>query len=213
MLGLVVVSGARNATAGVTFQALTPGRYALTQAGVIAHYLRLAIWPAGLSLDYDDWPIARTAVDLWPQLVGIGLLVAGTLWGLARQSWLGLAGAWFFLILAPTSSLVPIVSEIAAERRMYLPLVAVVAIGVVAVDWLLRRATTAGGRPGKIAGLAPDTQAEACGYLGRVSVVVLLGISLGLGWGAWRRRAASSSTLPNMSCSNPGPMGMTSVCR
>ena len=34
----------------------------------------------------------------------------------------GFPGAWFFLILAPTSSVLPIVTEVAAEHRMYLPL-------------------------------------------------------------------------------------------
>ena len=43
-------------------------------------------------------------------------------------------GAAFFLILAPTSSVLPIVTEVAAEHRMYLPLaaVAVLAAGVLA---------------------------------------------------------------------------------
>jgi hypothetical protein len=36
-------------------------------------------------------------------------------------------GAWFFVILAPTSSVVPIVGSPMAEHRMYLPLAAVVA--------------------------------------------------------------------------------------
>src|SRR5207253_709284 len=49
------------------------------------------------------------------------------------------AGAWFFLILGPSSSVVPIVTEIAAERRFYLPLLAVVALTVVGVEALRRR--------------------------------------------------------------------------
>ena len=49
---------------------------------------------------------------------------------------LGFLAAWFFVILAPTSSVLPIVSEVAAERRMYLPLLAV----IVPVAWALCRA-------------------------------------------------------------------------
>ena len=51
----------------------------------------------------------------------------------------GFAGAWFFVILAPTSSVVPIVTEVAAEHRMYLPLAAVIVVAVLGVDALLRR--------------------------------------------------------------------------
>ena len=37
---------------------------------------------------------------------------------------LGFLGVWFFVTLAPTSSVVPIATEVGAERRMYLPLMA-----------------------------------------------------------------------------------------
>jgi tetratricopeptide (TPR) repeat protein len=37
-------------------------------------------------------------------------------------------GAWFFVTLAPASSVIPIVTEVGAERRMYLPLMAVIAL-------------------------------------------------------------------------------------
>jgi tetratricopeptide (TPR) repeat protein len=46
---------------------------------------------------------------------------------------IGFLGAWFFLTLAPTSSIMPISTEVGAERRMYLPLMAVVSFAVVAV--------------------------------------------------------------------------------
>ena len=43
----------------------------------------------------------------------------------------GFLGAWFFLTLAPTSSVVPIVTEVGAERRMYLPLAGLAVLAVV----------------------------------------------------------------------------------
>jgi tetratricopeptide (TPR) repeat protein len=43
----------------------------------------------------------------------------------------GFLGAWFFLTLAPTSSVVPI-RDMVADRRMYLPLAAVVTLTVIA---------------------------------------------------------------------------------
>jgi tetratricopeptide (TPR) repeat protein len=98
--------------------------YLLTQAGVILHYLRLSVWPAPLVIDYDDWPMRANI----PAVLAVVALLAATVWALRYRPKLGFLGAWFFLILAPTSSLVPIVTEVAAERRMYLPLIAVVAL-------------------------------------------------------------------------------------
>jgi tetratricopeptide (TPR) repeat protein len=54
-------------------------------------------------------------------------LLALTLWNLARNTASGICGAWYFLILAPTSSILPI-SDLAAERRMYLPLAGVLTL-------------------------------------------------------------------------------------
>lgn len=45
----------------------------------------------------------------------------------------------FFLILAPTASFVPIITEVVAEHRMYLPLAAVIVAGVLARTSIHRR--------------------------------------------------------------------------
>jgi len=47
---------------------------------------------------------------------------------LRRQPSLGFIGAWFFIILAPASSVIPVMGQAMAEHRMYLPLAAVVAM-------------------------------------------------------------------------------------
>jgi tetratricopeptide (TPR) repeat protein len=119
-----------------------PWEYARTQPGVILHYLRLSFWPRPLCLDYG-WPIATSAAQIVPPALVIAALLAGSVWALRRtpvcqpaRLTAGFCGAWFFLILAPSSSFVPIATEIAAERRMYLPLAAVVAVCVVAA-WRL----------------------------------------------------------------------------
>jgi Flp pilus assembly protein TadD len=100
--------------------------YMRTQAEVIVHYLRLAFVPAPLVFFYD-WPL--TPVPLWMawQAVVLVALLALTVAGVVRRQPVAFLGAWFFLILAPTSSALPIVTEVAAEHRMYLPLAAVVA--------------------------------------------------------------------------------------
>ena len=124
------------AKAGFAFKGITPLAYLLTQPGAILHYLQLALWPHPLCFDYA-WPIARTLqAILWPTLV-IVPLVCATGWLVLRRHPLGFLGVWFFGILAPTSSLIPI-ADLAAEHRVYLPLAAVVAGAVLSVVWLLR---------------------------------------------------------------------------
>lgn len=100
-------------------------RYLATQAGVITHYLRLAVFPAPLVFLYT-WPIQPSLASVAPHALWIGLLILLTGAGLVRRQPLAFAGAWFLLILAPTSSVLPIVTEVAAEHRMYLPLAAVI---------------------------------------------------------------------------------------
>jgi tetratricopeptide (TPR) repeat protein len=55
----------------------------------------------------------------------------------------GFLGAWFFITLAPTSSLLPIASEVGAERRMYLPLAGLVVAAVLGLYSWKRAATLA----------------------------------------------------------------------
>jgi tetratricopeptide (TPR) repeat protein len=108
---------------------LTPWRYAITQPAVIAHYLRLALWPHPLVLDYA-WRPADALSAALPSIALMLVLLAATVWSLHRKFWAGFWGAWFFLILAPTSSIFPI-ADLAVEHRMYLPLAAVVVVAVV----------------------------------------------------------------------------------
>ncbi|QDT35760.1 tetratricopeptide repeat protein [Stratiformator vulcanicus] len=72
--------------------------------------------------------------------VAIAALGAGTLWSLRRRPALAFLGIWFFLTLAPTSSFVPILTEVGAERRMYLPLMSIAiafsAMLLVSCRWL-----------------------------------------------------------------------------
>ena len=105
-------------------------QYFLSQPGVILHYLRLSFWPRPLVFDYS-WPAARTAREILPGLLIVGALALATLWAVLRRPACGFLGAWFFLILAPTSSVLPI-ADLAFEHRMYLPLAAIVAAVVLA---------------------------------------------------------------------------------
>src|SRR3989442_2927835 len=71
----------------------------------------------------------------WPYALVVIALLALTALALWQRPMLGFLGAWFFITLAPTSSIVPIATEVGAERRMYLPLAAIVTVAVIGVMW------------------------------------------------------------------------------
>ncbi|HSC26748.1 MAG TPA: tetratricopeptide repeat protein, partial [Vicinamibacterales bacterium] len=98
------------------------------------------VWPRSLTL-YYGWPQPLTLGDVWPHALLIVSLLVVTIVALVREPRLGFLGAWFFITLAPTSSIIPIATEVGAERRMYLPLIALIVLGVVGAVRLWRIAT------------------------------------------------------------------------
>jgi len=137
ILAASILSGYRGNLVGFDLQDLRPYEYALTQLGVVVYYLRLAVWPDPMVLDYFGWPVAHSLVDVWPQALAVAALVGLTCWGLWCRKWWGLLGALLFFILSPTS-LIPNAGEVVAEHRMYLPLAGVVLLGVLSGHALLR---------------------------------------------------------------------------
>ncbi|MCX8036297.1 MAG: tetratricopeptide repeat protein [Candidatus Sumerlaeia bacterium] len=103
--------------------------YARTQFWAICRYLRLTFWPSGFVVHYGTW-IARTPGEIIPYAIVICFLIAATLAAYLRWPWAGYLGTWFFVVLAPSSSILPLISQTAAEKRMYLPLAAVVTLAV-----------------------------------------------------------------------------------
>ena len=166
VLGLILWSAPRTS---VGFESgTTPWNYFLNQVQLIAQYFWLAVWPQALVLDYG-LPRTLTVVDvLLPGVVvvALGLLTLVALW---RWPLLGFLGAWVFITLSPTSSFVPIATEVGAERRMYLPMAALAVLFVVAVRWLVVRGTSAERRSQwRIAGAVI---ALACVLLGARTIV------------------------------------------
>ena len=101
--------------------------YLYTQAWVLAHYLTLCFVPSPLSIIYDV-PLTQHLADAALPGVFILLAIALTIRGIILGRAGAVAGAIFFMVLAPSSSVVPIITEVAAERRMYLPLAMVLAL-------------------------------------------------------------------------------------
>ena len=111
--------------------------YALIQTRAIVYYLRLAFWPQPLVFDYG-MGLSEQAVGAAPFAVILTILIAGTIVALWRRPVGGFLGVWFFAILAPSSSIVPIPVQPMAEHRMYLSLAALVVLVVAAVHERLR---------------------------------------------------------------------------
>jgi tetratricopeptide (TPR) repeat protein len=110
-------------------------QYLISESGVLLHYLGLVFWPRPLCLDYQ-WPLASSLGSAWLPCVIVVALLAVTAWCLWRHPVVGFLGASFFIILAPTSSIMPIV-DLAFEHRMYLALAPVLVLAVFGLDRLM----------------------------------------------------------------------------
>jgi tetratricopeptide (TPR) repeat protein len=146
---------------------VTVAEYARTQPEVVLHYLRLCFVPTGLNIDYA-WPVAPA----WnvPATLGIGLLAFATVAATRFSPALGFLGGWWFVILAPTSSVAPIV-DLAFEHRTYLPSIAPIALAVGCVYVVV-------GRGGARCGCEPETTASVRGALLAVAVAALTTLTL-----------------------------------
>ncbi|MEW5734415.1 MAG: tetratricopeptide repeat protein [Thermodesulfobacteriota bacterium] len=100
-------------------------QYFMNQPHAITTYMKLAVWPRSLLINYE-WSEVPLPFTFVAGAVLISLL-AYTLWLIWKKRPGGFVGAWFFLILAPSSSIMPLWCDI-EEHRMYLPLAAPVAL-------------------------------------------------------------------------------------
>jgi tetratricopeptide (TPR) repeat protein len=115
-------------TVGLNVPGLTPATYFFTQCRVIWTYVRMFFLPFGQNVD-PDVAISHSLLE-HGAIVGLAALVAllAAAW-IYRKRWpLAAFGIFMFLLLlAPTSSFVPIV-DVSAERRMYLPFLGLVLV-------------------------------------------------------------------------------------
>lgn len=116
----------------------SPWRYLVTQFHAIALYLKLTLWPHPLVLDYGFALVPRLS-DVGPQAILIVGIAIGTAWAVARNRRWAVIAACFFVLLAPSSSILPLTTQTIAEHRMYLPLACVVVGAVLALGLVLRR--------------------------------------------------------------------------
>jgi Flp pilus assembly protein TadD len=153
LLAALIWSGPRWESAGFS-TGISVWTYLLNQTVMIVEYLKHAVWPVGLVLDYGE-PRALTLGDVVWQASLVVALLALAVAALAKRPAIGFAAAAFFIILAPTTSIVPIATEVGADRRMYLPLAALVVLAVAGAKYV--------GRALAARGLAPRNPSTSSG--------------------------------------------------
>jgi len=108
--------------------------YLRSEMSVLVHYVRLAFVPFPLSVSYCEWPVVHTWRDAAAATFAVVVLaaVAGACFFrfAPRAGFVGVAAA---LILAPTSTIIPLRGELLAERRLYLPLAGLAVLVVAAI--------------------------------------------------------------------------------
>ncbi|HLY19316.1 MAG TPA: tetratricopeptide repeat protein [Bryobacteraceae bacterium] len=129
--GLIFVArvlGVAGGTAGFGIPEFTWYQYFFTQCRAFFVYLRLLIFPYGQNLDWD-YPASRNLLD-HGAIVGLAVilaLAAAALYFRRRYPLASYGFLVYILLLAPTSSIVPIKDPV-AERRLYLPMIGILLI-------------------------------------------------------------------------------------
>lgn len=98
--------------------------YSTSQLVYVPYYFRLIFWPDELNADYGlprMFPAGQLITGSVALLAIVGIAVAFSNWSrTGRLLWL-----MALLTLLPSSSLIPIRTQVAADHRMYLPMMAV----------------------------------------------------------------------------------------
>jgi protein O-mannosyl-transferase len=143
---LRVLKGAK--TAGFNLKDFTWYQYFFTECRAFWVYLRLFFFPVNQNADYV-FPVSHTITEHGAIFGLIGILVLAAAAFVYRRRY-PLASYGFFvfvILLAPTSSFVPIQDPV-AERRLYLPMIGLLFIVTDALRHLpLRRQVLAGALP------------------------------------------------------------------
>jgi len=122
-------------TAGFNVKSIGPGSYLFTQCRVIWMYIRQFFIPAGQNVD-PDIPHSTNLLQhgAFIGLLALFALLVAAWWSRKRWPLAAFGVFMFLLLLAPTSSFVPI-QDVYAERRMYLPFLG---LTLVVVEFLRR---------------------------------------------------------------------------
>ncbi len=122
----IFATNSRGGSTGVA-DGLSSLEYLQTQGCAILEYLRLSIWPNPLIFDYGIPVALEPRQYLLPGLIVVMVLIFSLIAAWYRSVF-GFFGVWFFAVLAPSSSFVPVLTQTMACHRMYLPVISVLAV-------------------------------------------------------------------------------------
>jgi len=116
----MLIGFSRGIEAGFSVRSFTPLEYLMTQFRVLTTYIRLIFLPVNQNLDYD-FRVSKSLleIDTLLSLLFILILIAAAIISFRRWRLGSFFILWFFIILAPTSSIIPIIDPI-FEHRVYL---------------------------------------------------------------------------------------------
>lgn len=131
VLGWLMIGGPRSESVGFGTQT-SAWDYALNQCIMVVKYLGLAFWPHPLIVDYGYTETISIGTALPYALILLPGLAFVIIAFFVRPAMI-FPLLWFFVILSPTSSFVPIGTEVGADKRMYLPLAGIIVFVIVLV--------------------------------------------------------------------------------
>jgi len=132
---MLTALGGRGSSAGL--DSASPWLYLLTQARAIWLYLARIAWPQGLIFDYGDFLSSGLAESGGWLLLTVPVF-AGVVYGYAKFPITFLGPLLFFVLLGPTSSVIPVKTQTIAEHRAYLASACLIVPAVTAA-WLIAR--------------------------------------------------------------------------
>lgn len=150
MAARVILSVLRGSdTAGFALRDFTWLQYFYTQCRVIWVYIRMFFVPYGQTVDYD-FAVSRHVLEHGAVfgLVALAGLAAAAIYFRRRYPLASYGYFVFLILLAPTSSVLPIADPI-AERRMYLPILGLL---LIVLEFLRRWKTSRGTLAATLAG-------------------------------------------------------------
>ena len=121
LLGYLVVAVGDRGGGVASNDQVSWGCYVLTQFWAVVRYLQLTVIPYPLVFDYGQGTLIRSIGAAVPYALVVVSAFAGMIVSLRRWPAVGFLGFWFFAVLAPSSSVISMPTEVIAEHRMYLP--------------------------------------------------------------------------------------------
>jgi len=124
----------KTSAAGFGTPFVTPFNYLLTEFSVVLYYIILFLFPVNLNLDYD-WHYAKSLFEFptffsFLVLIGIVILVIKIFKSKPLYAfWI----IWYFLVLSPDSSIVPL-KDVIFLHRAYLPSLGPILLFVIGID-------------------------------------------------------------------------------